>query len=258
MSRGYVTYVIEENIAVIAIDNPPVNSLNSKVARELSQTFDELKLNDEIQSVVLTAKGKAFAAGADIKSFLELDRKKGEYYALAVTDMQRKIEEFDWPVIAAINGYALGGGCELAMACDIRIASSKAVFGQPEVTLGLIPGAGGTQRLPRFISVGRAKMLLISGDHIDADKAERIGLVDQVVEPGQELVESKKLANKIAKNGPLAIRFAKKAINRGLQMSLHDALLMEATLFGELFETEDTAEGVKAFLEKRKPNFKGK
>jgi len=152
----------------------------------------------------------------------------------------------------------LGGGCELAMACDIRIASSKATFGLPEVTLGLIPGAGGTQRLPRLIPIGKAKMMVFSGETIDAVEAERIGLVDQVVEPGQELGEAKHLARKILKNGPVAIRFAKKAINRGLQMSLHDALLMEATLFGELFETDDTTEGVKAFLDKRKPVFLGK
>jgi enoyl-CoA hydratase len=258
MSKSYVTCTIEENIAVITIDKPPVNALNPVVTQELSSIFDRLSVNSDVKAAVLAAKGKAFVAGAEIKSFPALNRKTGEAFALAVTEMHQKIEEFEWPVIAAINGFALGGGCELAMTCDIRIASSNAKFGLPEVTLGLIPGAGGTQRLPRLIPIGKAKMMVFSGEPIDAVEAERIGLVDQVVEPGQELDEAKNLARKILKNGPIAIRFAKKAINRGLQMSLHDALLMEATLFGELFETDDTTEGVKAFLDKRKPDFTGK
>ncbi len=258
MDKKYVTCKIEDNIAVITLDKPPVNALNPVVTQELASTFDDLKINSNVRAVVLAAEGKAFVAGAEIKSFPLLNRQTGESFALAVTEMQQKIEEFDWPVIAAINGYTFGGGCELAMACDIRIASSKALFGLPEVTLGIMPGAGGTQRLPRLIPVGKAKMMVFSGEAINADEAERIGLVDKVVEPGQELIESKNLAMKILKNGPLAVRFAKKAINRGLQMSLSDALMMEAALFGELFETEDSTEGVTAFLEKRKPDFKGK
>lgn len=258
MNRRYVTYVLEENIVVVTINNPPVNALNASVTKELKETFEELKMNDKVKVVILTGQGKAFVAGANIKVFLEFDRKKGEDYALEVTDMQRKIEEFDWPVIAAVNGYALGGGCELAMACDIRIASKKAVFGQPELTLGVIPGAGGTQRLPRLMSIGKAKKLLFTGDRIDADEAERIGLVDEVVPPGGELAAAKNLAKKILRTGPIALRFAKKAVNRGLQMPLNDALMMEATLFGELFETEDVKEGVNAFFEKREPKFKGK
>ena len=250
--------MLEENIVVVTINNPPVNALNASVTKELKETFEELKMNDKVKVVILTGQGKAFVAGANIKVFLEFDRKKGEDYALEVTDMQRKIEEFDWPVIAAVNGYALGGGCELAMACDIRIASKKAVFGQPELTLGVIPGAGGTQRLPRLMSIGKAKKLLFTGDRIDADEAERIGLVDEVVPPGGELAAAKNLAKKILRTGPIALRFAKKAVNRGLQMPLNDALMMEATLFGELFETEDVKEGVNAFFEKREPKFKGK
>jgi enoyl-CoA hydratase len=211
-----------------------------------------------VRAVIITAKGKAFVAGAEISSFPSLNRRTGELYALEVTALHRTIEEFDWPVIAAINGYTLGGGCELALACDIRIASRKALFGLPEVTLGLIPGAGGTQRLPRLIPMGKAKKMVFSGESIDAEEAERIGLVDQVVEPGQELLEAKKMAQRILKNGPIAVRFAKKAMNRGVQMSLSEALMMEATLFGELFETKDTKEGVRSFLEKRKPQFQGK
>ncbi len=258
MSEKYVACKIEESIAVVTLNKPPVNALDSVVTQELGSTFDDLKVNSDVRAVVLTARGKAFVAGAEIKSFPSLNRQTGESFALGVTEMHRKIEEFDWPVIAAINGYTFGGGCELAMACDIRIASSKALFGLPEVTLGIIPGAGGTQRLPRLIPTGKAKMMVFSGEAIDAEEAEKIGLVDKIVEPGQELTEAKKLALKILKNGPVAVRFAKKAINRGAQMSLSDALMMEATLFGELFETEDATEGVTAFLEKRKPNFKGK
>lgn len=258
MSENSVTCTIEENVALVTIDKPPVNAIDPVMTDELKSIFQGFHLNNDVRAVIITAKGKAFVAGAEIGSFPSLNRRTGEIYALEVTALHRTIEEFDGPVIAAINGYTLGGGCELAMACDIRIASSKALFGLPEVTLGLIPGAGGTQRLPRLIPMGKAKKMVFSGESIDAEEAERIGLVDQVAEPGQELGEAKKLARKILKNGPIAVRFAKKAMNRGIQMSLSDALMMEATLFGELFETEDTIEGVNSFLNKRKPLFKGK
>lgn len=258
MNQGLIHLDKQGPIALAAMDNPPVNSLDRDLTRQLSLLFDQLAADDDLRAVILTGRGKAFAAGADIKSFPDLNRKTAEEFALKVTAMHQKIQEFPYPVIAAINGYALGGGCELAMACDIRIASSKAKFGQPEVTLGLIPGAGGTQRLPRLVPTGKAKMLIFSGEIIDAAEAERMGLVDRVVEPGRELAESTKLAEKIISNGPVALRFAKKAVNRGLQMPLHDALLMEAMLFGELFETQDAKEGVAAFLEKRKPDFTGR
>jgi len=258
MDRKFVSCVVEDHIAVITLDNPPINALSLDVVKELEQGLEELQGDDTLRVVILTGKGKAFVAGANMKVFLEFNRKQGEHYALTVTDMQRKLEEFDLPVIAAVNGYALGGGCELAMACDIRIASEKAVFGQPEVKIGVIPGAGGTQRLPRLIPVGKAKKLIYTGDSISAAEAERIGLVDQVVPAGQELAEAKALAKKIMKNSPVALRFAKKSVNRGLQMSLNDALQMEAVLFGEVFETEDVKEGVNAFLEKRDSVFKGK
>jgi enoyl-CoA hydratase len=258
MDRKFVTYVVEENIAIITLDNPPVNALSLDVVAELEQILEELKVADAVRVVILTGKGKAFVAGANMKVFLEFNRKQGEHYALTVTDMQRKLEEFDLPVIAAINGFALGGGCELAMACDIRIASEKAIFGQPELKIGVIPGAGGTQRLPRLISVGKAKKLIYTGDHISAAEAERIGLVDQVVPAGEELSEAVKLARRIIKTSPVALRLAKKSVNRGLQMSLNDALQLEAVLFGEVFETDDVKEGVNAFLEKREPVFKGK
>lgn len=258
MSEHFVTCTIDENMAVVTMDRPPVNAIDPNVTHELRSIFQELQANDDIRAVILTAKGKAFVAGAEISSFPLLNRRTGEVFALEVTALHRTIEEFDWPVIAAINGYTFGGGCELALACDIRVASSKALFGLPEVTLGLIPGAGGTQRLPRLIPIGKAKKMVFSGESIDAAEAERIGLVDQVVEPGQELLEAKKLAQRISKNAPIAVRFAKKAMNRGIQMPLADALMMEATLFGELFETEDTMEGVRSYLEKRKPIFKGK
>ena len=254
----YVTCDVEGNVAVVSISNPPVNTLTAEVAQELSQRFDELKSNDQVRAVILTGQGKSFVAGANIKFLLTLNRKTGEEYALTIDYMQRKIEEFEWPVIAAINGHALGGGCELAMSCDIRIASKKALFGQPEVTLGVIPGAGGTQRLIRLVPMGRAKRLLFSGEHINADEAERIGLIDQVTPPGEELAEAKKLAQKIVKNAPIALRSIKKAVRRGAEMSLNDALRMEAAIFGEVCDTEDVKEGVSAFFDKRAPNFLGK
>ncbi|MBN1644234.1 MAG: enoyl-CoA hydratase/isomerase family protein [Dehalococcoidales bacterium] len=254
----YLNLEIENKVAIVTINRPPVNALNPDVTQEISQMFDELKNNKEIEVVILTGTGKAFVAGADINGFLNLDRRTGEAFALGVTDMQRKIEDFELPVIAAINGYTLGGGCELVMACDIRIASSNAKFGQPEITVGVMAGAGGTQRLPRLIGMGRAKKLLYSGEFIDAVEAERIGLVDQVTAPGEELNEAKKLAQKMMKNAPIALRYTKKAVNRGMQMPLEDALKMEAMLFGALLETEDVKEGVNAFIEKRKPLFKGK
>lgn len=256
--KKYLDCKIEGNIAVITLNNPPVNALSPEVTAELSAALDELKPNREVRVLILTAAGKIFVAGANIEIFKHLDRKSGEEYALAVDDMQRKLEEFEWPVIAAINGHALGGGCELAMACDIRIASSRARFGQPEVTLGVIPGAGGTQRLPRLVPVGKAKKILFTGEPITAEEAERIGLVDVVVEPGTELAEAKKLAERILRNAPVAVRFVKKCVNRGLQMPLGDALMMESTLFGELFETSDVREGVDAFFNKRPADFKGK
>ena len=254
----FISCEIKNNVAVITISNPPVNALSAAVTRELSDTLDKLKQNRSVRVLILTATGKTFVAGADIEVFKHLDRKSGEEYATTVDDMQRKLEEFEWPVIAAINGHALGGGCELAMCCDIRIASSKARFGQPEVTLGVIPGAGGTQRLPRLIPVGKAKIMLFTGSHITAAEAERMGLIDRVVEPGRELEEARAIAEKILKNAPIAIKFIKKAVNRGLQMSLSDALMVESTLFGELFETTDVLEGVDAFFNKRPADFKGK
>lgn len=257
MERKFASYEVEDRIAVITMNNPPVNALSAAMTAELDQILEELKVNDAVRVLILTGKGKAFVAGADMKVFLTFNPRQGEQYALTVTNMQRKLEEFDLPVIAAVNGFALGGGCELAMACDIRIASEKAIFGQPELKIGVIPGAGGTQRLTRLIPVGKAKKLIYTGEHISAAEAERIGLVDQVVPAGEELSAAKKLAQKILKVSPVALRLAKKSVNRGLQMPLNDALQMEAVLFGQVFAADDVKEGVTAFLEKREPIFKG-
>ena len=257
MERKLASYVVEDRIAVITLDNQPVNALSPAMTAELDQILEELKGNSSVRVLILTGKGKAFVAGADMRVFLQFNPRQGEQYALAVTDMQRKLEEFDVPVIAAINGFALGGGCELAMACDIRIASEKAIFGQPELKIGVIPGAGGTQRLTRLIPVGKAKKMIYTGEPVSAAEAERIGLVDEVVPAGEELNEAKKLARKMMKTSPVALRLAKKSVNRGLQMPLNDALQMEALLFGEVFAADDVREGVKAFLEKREPVFKG-
>lgn len=257
MERKFVSYIVEDQIAVITMDNPPVNALSLAVTTELDQILEELKVNESVRALILTGKGKAFVAGADMKVFLKFNSRQGEQYALTVTNMQRKLEEFDAPVIAAVNGFALGGGCELAMTCDIRIASEKAIFGQPELKIGVIPGAGGTQRLIRLIPAGKAKKMIYTGDSISAAEAERIGLVDQVVPMGEELNEAKKLARKIMKTSPVALRLAKKSVNRGLQMPLNDALQMEAVLFGQVFASDDVKEGVTAFLEKREPVFRG-
>lgn len=258
MGRKYVTYAVEENIAIVTLNNPPMNALSLEIMREMDQVFTEMKTDDSIRAVILTGAGKVFCAGGEIREFLDFDRIKGEHYVREVQDAHRKITEFDLPVIAAINGHAVGGGCEISMSCDIRIASEKARFGLPELKLGVMPAAGGTKRLPWLIPMGKAKMLIFTGDHISAAEAERIGLVDKVVPAGEELNEARNLAKKMMKVGPVALRFAKKSVNRGKQTSLNDALMLEATLFGELFETQDVKEGVNAFLEKREPAFKGK
>jgi enoyl-CoA hydratase len=258
-TRLFVNYTIEEKLAWVTIDNPPLNALNNALVDELSAVFEELETNDDVQAVILRGGGeRAFVAGADIKQFPSMDRAVAEKFSSRGQEVFNQIEDFKGPVIAAIQGFALGGGCELAMACDIRIASEDAKFGQPEVGLAIIPGYGGTQRMPRLIRPGKAKELIYTGEIIDANEALRIGLVDRVVK-GEELLDAaRKLAATILSKGPLAIRAAKKAINEGLALPLREGLKLEAHYFGPLFSTEDKDEGALAFLEKRKPNFKGK
>ncbi len=249
----------EGHVCVVTIDNPPVNAFHPDVAEELIAAFDALeRAKPKPRAVVITGAGKYFMAGGDIRFFQTLDETSAETYARRIQICQEKLLHFEAPVIAALNGSALGGGCELMMACDIRIAAADAVFGQPEVTLGVIPGAGGTQNLPRLVPLGTAKKLLFTGDRISAAEALRIGLVDEVVPTGAVMEQAMALAERIANNAPLAVAAAKRAVNLGIELNLSEALRLEARLLGELFRSQDVKEGVSAFVEKRPPNFKGK
>ena len=246
----------QAGIAEITVDNPPVNALHPDVGAALEARFEELANDTSVRCVLLTGAGRHFMAGGDIEYFPTLDRDRAERYVLRIQRMQDAIATLPQPVIAAIAGAALGGGCELAMACDIRIADEDATLGQPEVTLGLIPGAGGTQNLPRLVPLGVAKRMLFTGERIAAPEALAIGLVDAVVASGTALESARELAERIARNAPLAVTAAKRAVNLGMQMSSLDGHRVEATLFASLVETEDFKEGVTAFLEKRPPVFK--
>lgn len=243
----------KDNISIITIDRPQaLNALSSQVLSELKEAFHsiDLELN---RVVILTGAGeKSFVAGADISAMASMNQQEGQHFSSLGNEIFRMIETFPLPVIGAINGFALGGGTELALACDFRLASENAVFGQPEVGLGIIPGFGGTQRLARTIGIGMAKEMIYTGRTVKADEAFRIGLVNHVY-PLEELInEALKLAQKIARNAPIAIRHSKKAINDGLQMSIEQGLDLEAQLFGECFKSSDQKEGMAAFLEKRK------
>ncbi|MCK9273784.1 MAG: enoyl-CoA hydratase-related protein [Syntrophales bacterium] len=261
MSRQEVRYTIENEIAVITIDNPPMNPLIVAVREGLSEIMKELESNlDRVKVVILTgsSESKAFVAGADIKSFPELTQEKAKIRLKTTRPLYRQMENFPRPVICAINGYCLGGGLELAMSCDIRIASSSAQFGQPEINLGLIPGGGGTQRLPRLVGAGIAKELIYTGKFISAERAYEIGLINAVVAPEKLMEEAKIAASLIASKPVLALRAAKEAINHGLNMTLDEGLEIEAYHWSYLCGTQDQKEGACAFIEKRKPKFEGK
>jgi len=250
----------EGRIARVTINRPDkLNALNRETLRELDRAFAEVAADDAIGGAILTGAGdRAFVAGADIAELTEMDPVAAREHALEGQALFTSIEELGKPVIAAINGYALGGGCELAMACTLRVASEKARFGQPEVGLGVIPGFGGTQRLGRLVGRGRALELLLTGEMIDAPEALRIGLVNRVVPPDSVMDEARGLLEKILAQAPLAVRYAMEAAHHGLEMPLEEGLFLEANLFGVTFGTEDMKEGTGAFLEKRKPEFKGK
>jgi len=259
VNRRFVSYTIEGKLAWVTIDNPPLNPLSNALMDELSAVFNELEDNEEVLVVIVRGGGeRAFVAGADIKQFPAMDQTTAEKFSSEGKEVFNQIENFKGPVIAAIQGFTLGGGCELAMACDIRVASEDAKFGQPEINLAIIPGYGGTQRLPRLIPVGKAKELIYTGNMIDAAEASRIGLVERVVKREDLVDEAKKIATEILAKGPLAVKAAKKAINEGLALPLREGLKLESRYFGSLFSTEDKNEGALAFLEKRKPIFKGK
>ncbi|RYD59695.1 MAG: enoyl-CoA hydratase/isomerase family protein [Sphingomonadales bacterium] len=256
---GLVSVQAEAGVHVVTIDNPPVNAFHPDVGEALLAAFDAIAAaQPPARAVVLTGAGRFFMAGGDIRHFQTLDEISAERYARRIQIIQEVIFHFPCPVIAAVNGSALGGGCELMMACDIRIAAVDALFGQPEVTLGIIPGAGGTQNLPRLVPVGTAKRLLFTGDRISAIEAQQIGLVDEVVATADLLPHAMALARRIAKNAPLAVSAAKQAINLGLELGLAEALRLETSLFAKLFRSRDVSEGVAAFLEKRPADFHGK
>jgi enoyl-CoA hydratase len=247
-------------LGIITINRPKaLNALNKEVLEELSWVVSQVKQNDGIRAVIITGAGeKAFVAGADINFMENLSSLEGKKFSLLGNQIFYDIEQLNKPVIAAINGFALGGGCELALACDIRIASMQAKLGQPEINLGIIPGFGGSQRLPRLIGKGLAAELLYTGEMIDANEAYRIGLVNKVVEPEKLMDAAKELAGKFAKKSSITLQLLKEAINEGLEMELSKALAHEADIFGLCFSTEDQKEGMNAFLNKRPAQFKGK
>ncbi|MGQ9708372.1 MAG: enoyl-CoA hydratase-related protein [bacterium] len=240
----------------IRFNRPPVNALNTEMLLEIEQAFDSLAGDDEVTVIVLTGEGKAFIAGADIAEMSRFSPFQARQFAQNGHRTLKKIAEIEKVVIAAINGFALGGGCELALACDIRISAAGAKIGQPEVNLGLLPGFGGTQRLPRLIGPGFAKELIFTGEGIDAAEALRIGLVNKVVNPDELIPYVTSLANKIAEKGPAAVRLAKTCINRGLDTDLATGCAYEIAAFGLCFASGEPQEGTRAFLEKRKPNYK--
>ena len=245
----FVLYEADGAVATITINRPKaLNALNSQVLDELDQTLDAIDL-DTVRCVILTGAGdKSFVAGADIGEMSTLTKAEGEAFGKKGNDVFRKLETLPIPVIAAVNGFALGGGCEISMSCDIRICSENAMFGQPEAGLGITPGFGGTQRLARTVGVGMAKQLIYTARNIKADEAYRIGLVNAVY-PQEELMEqAKKMASTIAKNAPIAVRNCKKAINDGLQVDIDQAIVIEEKLFGGCFETEDQKAGMGNFL----------
>lgn len=249
----FIKYEAEGAVATITIDRQKaLNALNSQVLDELSEVLDAVDLN-VVRAIILTGAGeKSFVAGADIGEMSTLTKAEGEAFGKKGNDVFRRLETFPIPVIAAVNGFALGGGCEIAMSCDIRICSENAVFGQPEVGLGITPGFGGTQRLARIVSVGKAKEMIYSARNIKADEAYRIGLVNNVYPLEELLPAAKKLAGIIAANAPIAVRNCKKAINEGLQVDMDAAIVVEEKLFGDCFETEDQKAGMANFLEKDK------
>ncbi len=255
----YVRIDLDGPVATITIDRPEaLNALSELVLDELSQAFDEVN-TDAVRAVILTGAGdKAFAAGADIKQFPSFSPDEAEAFALRGQALTRKIESFPKPVIAAINGFALGGGCEFALACHLRVASETARIGEPEVNLGIMAGFGGSQRLPRLVGKGMALEMLTTGRMVAAQEALRIGLVNRVTPPGDLLATCKQMAEEIARKAPRAVALSIEAVNRGLETTLDEGLRMEARLFGQTFGTEDMQEGVRAFIEKRPPEFTGR
>lgn len=248
---------VSEGIATITVSRPQaLNALNSRFFQEMDGLLEELGRRGDVKVLIITGEGKAFAAGADIAEMVQKTHSEGQEFSRAGQKTFRSLELFAKPVIAAVNGFALGGGAELAMACDIRVASSKAKFGQPEVNLGVIPGYGATQRLPRLVGLGNALYLLMTGEMIGAEEALRIGLVQKVVEPDRLMPAATELAKVIASKGPQAVRLVKQVTRRGFLLDFEAGCALESEMFGSLFENE-AAEGMRAFLEKRPPKWTG-
>ncbi|WP_457576137.1 enoyl-CoA hydratase/isomerase family protein [Desulfomarina sp.] len=245
----------EENIAVITFNRPEaMNALNIKTRAEFAAAVKDVEEDETVKVLILTGSGKSFVAGSDIKEF----HATTPFAAHNIVRLGAIVEKLGKPVIAAVNGFCLGGGCEIAMACDLIIASEKAKFGQPEINLGIIPGGGGTQRLQRLVGVCRAKELIFTGEIIRADEADRIGLVNRVVPMDELMMVAKEIAGRIAAKSSAALKLAKQAINKGMQMSLQDGLDYEYEMYALALSLEDKEEGVNAFLEKRKPKFVGR
>ena len=256
MAFKYILVEKSQRIGIVKINRPDVyNAVNIEAILELENAVHDLNDDENILVAVITGEGKAFVSGSDISKLVEMDSLKAREYSKIGQRVLDFIEKMEKPVIAAVNGFALGSGCELAMACDIRIASEKAKFGQPEVKLGLIPGHAGTQRLARLVGIAKAKELIFTGEMIDAQEALRIGLVNSVVVPDVLLDEAKNVARKIMEVGPTAVRIAKTVINRGVDANLTTANSYETEAFSILFSTAEAKEGMKAFLEKRRPNW---
>ena len=260
MAYDNLLFEVSEKIARITFNRPNVlNALNRKTMDELGDCLKAVRADDEIRVLILTGAGeKAFIAGADINELSQQTPVNGREFTLYGQEIIHRLETLGKPAIAAINGFALGGGCELALACTLRIASRNAKLGQPEVKLGLVPGYGGTQRLPRLCGKGVAHELILTGEMISAEDALRVGLVNRVVEPGELLATAEAIAKKIIANAPLAVKYAMEAVERGMEMPQEEGLYLEATLFGLCCATQDMREGTRAFLEKRPPKFEGR
>ncbi len=254
-----IRYEKKDNIALVTIDRPEaLNALNSTVIAELEQVVTELENDGTIRAMILTGEGRSFVAGADIGEQYPLDLDGGRRWGQRGSALFRRMERLEFPTIAAVNGFALGGGCELAMSCDIILASEKAKFGQPEVGLGITPGFSGTQRLPRRVGIAKAKELIFSGRMVKADEAERIGLVNAVYAPEALLDGAMEMARSFAKNAPIAVKYAKACIDRGMQTDIDSGIACENELFAMCFATADQKEGMSAFLEKRTAEFQNR
>ncbi len=252
----YIILEKDKATAIITISREKaLNALNSQVMDELSQAIDVVKADKDIRALIITGAGRAFVAGADIGVQSVFDVREGRQWGRRGSAVFREIELLQIPTIAAVGGFALGGGCELALSCDMIVADEKAKFGQPEVSLGITPGFSGTQRLPRRIGTAKAKEMIFTGRMIDAYEADRIGLINKIAEPGKLMDEAKALAQSCIKNAPAALRYAKACIDRGMQTDIDTGIAIENELFAMCFATEDQKEGMKAFLEKRKPVF---